>query len=183
MGKPVNIKKSLLAVRDLILEDRLLLESEDFPTFFSSGRVEDTLKRISKFYDNKGDIIGSDPLVEGYAIALSKAKKYVEAKRFFDAITEKGLAPLRKDHALYFASTEGKLGRLGYEGVYYYAEACLKVGEKKRAKELLLILTELPEEMRSCAERDTRYGAFYKLVHSLKMPLQEGLKKAEALTY
>jgi len=135
------------------------------PKFEEPPSSEDLLRRLGEIrtlVKDDGTFNGHSPHAEGYAICLVEQEDYKTALQLFRAIigNAKGnVLFLRSDGGGPYpsSSVSPKPGKLGYEGVYQYAVACMELGLNQQAKVLLgEIVEKIPTECYPIRLQDVR---------------------------
>lgn len=162
------------------------------PKFTEPSSSEALLKRLGEIATvvrNNETFNGRSPHAERYAICLVKQKDYETALQLFKAIVgnaKSNILFLRPDEGGRYpsSSVSPKPGKLGYEGVFQYAVACLRLGFHQQAKVLFEeIVEKIPTECFPIRLQDIRLEALLDL-KSLGVPsLDEKISAARAHCY
>ncbi len=152
------------------------------PKFTEPSSSEALLKKLGEIATvvrNNGTFNGRSPHAERYAICLVKQRDYETALQLFKAIVGNP-----KSNILFLQSGKGscypsssvspKPGKLGYEGVFQYAVACMRLGFHQQAKVLFgEIVEKIPTECVPIRLQDIRLEALLAL-KSLGVPSLDG---------
>lgn len=114
------------------------------PRFTEPSSPKAILRRLGEIgaiVRNNGTFDGRSPHAEGYAICLVEQGDFETAQKLFGAIigdAKNNILFLRPDEGGHYpsSSVSPEPGKLGYEGVYRYAVACMKLGLNQQAKAL-----------------------------------------------
>lgn len=103
---------------------------------------------------------------ENYAICLVEKERFEDAYELFSAITDHKQEVLAKPaKGVSFQEIICKPGKLGYEGAYQYACACMKIGQLHQGLGILLeIVTKVPTKCSPIRLQDVRVEALEWLI-------------------
>lgn len=167
------------------------------PKFMEPSSSKDLLRKLGEIrtlVKNNGTFNSHSPHAEKYAICLVKQKDYETAFRLFKTIVDNAkinILFLRLDKSSYYPSSSisPKLGKLGYEGVFQYAVACMRLGLYQQARDLFVeIVEKIPTSCYPIRLQDIRVDALVFLknlgVGSLAgEPIEAKISAAQAHQY